>query len=381
MKGGFILIEFKEVSKVYEDNFEALKNINLKIEAGELLVLIGPSGCGKTTTMKMINRLIDPTKGEIFINGKPIKNENPVELRRNIGYVIQQIGLLPHMTIKDNVALVPKLRKEDPKKYLKRVDELLDMVGLDPDVYRDRYPNELSGGQQQRIGVIRALAADPPIILMDEPFSALDPISREQLQDELLKLHSELDKTIVFVTHDMDEALKIADRICIMREGQIVQLDTPEEILRHPADDFVKNFIGEKRLMAYNGIHFPPVKEYISKAITIREDKGLAESINQLNQHKVDSLIVVDRHNRYKGVASSWDIYRNYTNEALKIKDIIKSDYACIEENESIEKALLLIKDSGKGYVVVTDKDNKVKGVVTNGSLVRLLADKITNNL
>ncbi len=374
------MIEFVEVSKVYEDNFVALKNINLKIKNGELLVLIGPSGCGKTTTMKMINRLIEPTKGEIYIDGKAIKNENPVELRRNIGYVIQQIGLLPHMTIKDNVALVPKLKKLEPNKYLKRVDELLEMVGLDPEIYRDRYPNELSGGQQQRIGVIRALAADPPIILMDEPFSALDPISREQLQDELLRLHSELNKTIVFVTHDMDEALKIADRICIMGQGEIVQLGSPEEILRHPANDFVKNFIGEKRLAAYNGIHFPPVNEFLSKAITIREDKGLAESINQLNQNKVDTLIVVDKHNRYKGVASSWDIYKNYDNEKLRIKDIIKNTHACIEENESVEKALLLIKESGRGYVVVVDQEKRVKGVVTSGSLVRFLADKIANS-
>lgn len=374
------MIEFVEVSKVYEDNFVALKNINLKIKNGELLVLIGPSGCGKTTTMKMINRLIEPTKGEIYIDGKAIKNENPVELRRNIGYVIQQIGLLPHMTIKDNVALVPKLKKLEPNKYLKRVDELLEMVGLDPEIYRDRYPNELSGGQQQRIGVIRALAADPPIILMDEPFSALDPISREQLQDELLRLHSELNKTIVFVTHDMDEALKIADRICIMDQGEIVQLGSPEEILRHPANDFVKNFIGEKRLAAYNGIHFPPVNEFLSKAITIREDKGLAESINQLNQNKVDTLIVVDKHNRYKGVASSWDIYKNYDNEKLRIKDIIKNTHACIEENESVEKALLLIKESGRGYVVVVDQEKRVKGVVTSGSLVRFLADKIANS-
>ena len=374
------MIEFVEVSKVYEDNFVALKNINLKIKNGELLVLIGPSGCGKTTTMKMINRLIEPTKGEIYIDGKAIKNENPVELRRNIGYVIQQIGLLPHMTIKDNVALVPKLKKLEPNKYLKRVDELLEIVGLDPEIYRDRYPNELSGGQQQRIGVIRALAADPPIILMDEPFSALDPISREQLQDELLRLHSELNKTIVFVTHDMDEALKIADRICIMGQGEIVQLGSPEEILRHPANDFVKNFIGEKRLAAYNGIHFPPVNEFLSKAITIREDKGLAESINQLNQNKVDTLIVVDKHNRYKGVASSWDIYKNYDNEKLRIKDIIKNTHACIEENESVEKALLLIKESGRGYVVVVDQEKRVKGVVTSGSLVRFLADKIANS-
>lgn len=182
------LIEFKNVSKTYEDGFQALKHINLEVKSGELLVLIGPSGCGKTTTMKMINRLIDPTEGDIYIDGENIKRKNPVLLRRNIGYVIQQIGLLPHMTIEENIAIVPKLKKWPKEKYMKRVDELLDLVGLDPVVFKKRYPHELSGGQQQRVGVIRALAAEPPIILMDEPFSALDPISREQLQDELIHL-------------------------------------------------------------------------------------------------------------------------------------------------------------------------------------------------
>ncbi|GAK14289.1 L-proline glycine betaine ABC transport system permease protein ProV [Geomicrobium sp. JCM 19039] len=215
------MIEFKNVSKTYADGFQALKNINLKIEEGELIALIGPSGCGKTTTMRMINRLIDPSEGEILIDGENIKKKDPVQLRRNSGYVIQQIGLLPHMTIQDNISIVPKLKKWEKQRYLTRVDELLKLVGLDPDTFRKRYPSELSGGQQQRIGVIRGLAADPPVILMDEPFSALDPISREQLQDELIKLQEEIKKTIVFVTHDMDEAIKIANRIVIMRDGRL----------------------------------------------------------------------------------------------------------------------------------------------------------------
>lgn len=373
------MIEFKNISKVYEDGFEALKGISLKIEDGELLVLIGPSGCGKTTTMKMINRLIEPTSGEIYINNKSVKDQNPVALRRDIGYVIQQIGLFPHMTIGENVALVPKLKKQNPEEYAKKVDELLEMVGLEPSVYKNRYPKELSGGQQQRIGVIRALAADPSIILMDEPFSALDPISREQLQDELSKLHEEIKKTIVFVTHDMDEALKIADRICIMREGEIVQLDTPERILRHPANDFVRNFIGENRLNVFNGINFPPLEEFMTKAITVRANRGLAESNKILNKHKVDSLIVVDKNNVFLGVASSWDIIKNYKNEDMIVKDVMKTDYAYITTDESLEKALTLIKESKKGYVLVVDKEHRVKGVVTNGSLVRLLVDEIAN--
>ncbi len=248
------MIKFENVTKTYADGTVALKEINLHIRKGELLTLIGPSGCGKTTLMKMINRLVEPSSGKVFINGEDISGIDPVELRRNIGYVIQQIGLFPHMKIKDNVALVPRLKNMDPEKVEKRVDELLELVGLDPHVYRDRYPAELSGGQQQRVGVIRALAAEPSIILMDEPFSALDPITREQLQEELVRLQAEIKKTIVFVTHDMDEALQIADRIVLMKEGQIVQVDTPERMLQQPANDFVRGFIGVKRLSRFKKI-------------------------------------------------------------------------------------------------------------------------------
>jgi len=241
------MISFHQVRKSIGD-VEIIKGLDLHIREGELFVLIGPSGCGKTTTLKMINRLIEPDSGKIEINGEDISRINPVELRRNIGYVIQQIALFPHMTVGQNVALVPRLKKMDAARCEKRVDELLDMVGLDPRVYKNRYPAELSGGQQQRVGVIRAMAADPPIILMDEPFSALDPISREQLQDDFLHLQKHIRKTIVFVTHDMDEAIKLADRICILKDGEIVQLDTPERLLQCPVDEFVANFIGAKRL-------------------------------------------------------------------------------------------------------------------------------------
>lgn len=374
------MIEFKDVTKEYEDGFKALDNISLKVRAGELLVLIGPSGCGKTTTMKMINRLIEPTSGEISVNGKPIKNRDPVELRRDTGYVIQQIGLLPHMTIGENVALVPRLKKGNKEEYLKKVDELLEMVDLDPVIYKDRYPNELSGGQQQRVGVIRALAADPSIMLMDEPFSALDPISREQLQDEFSRLHKQIKKTIVFVTHDMDEALKIADRIAIMKEGKIVQTDTPERILRYPINDFVRDFIGEDRLSgADNEIHFPPLNEFVTRAVTISESRGLAQSNKRLNKYRVDSLIVVDNDKKFLGVASSWDIGKNYKNEDMVVRDIINLDYASIRADESSEKALTLMRETGRGYVVVVDEKDRVQGVVTNGNLVKLLASEIAD--
>ncbi|MDL4843114.1 ABC transporter ATP-binding protein [Aquibacillus rhizosphaerae] len=241
------MITFNNVTKTFEDGTKAVDNVSFTVNEGNLVTLIGPSGCGKTTTMKMINKLISITSGKITINGNDIAHEDDVELRRNIGYVIQRIGLLPHMTIEDNVALVPKLKGWKKSEYLKKVDDLLDMVGLEPNIYKKRYPLELSGGQQQRIGVIRALAGEPPIILMDEPFSALDPISREQLQDELKLLQKNIHKTIVFVTHDMDEALKIADEIVVMKEGGIEQIATPSQLLQHPANNFVESFIGEDR--------------------------------------------------------------------------------------------------------------------------------------
>lgn len=245
------MISFKNVEKKYPDGFFALKNITLELCKGELTTLIGPSGCGKTTMMRMINRLVEPSSGTITLNGEDISQINPVSLRRKIGYVIQQIGLFPHMTIEENISLVPRLKKEHPETYVHLVDELLDFVGLDPSTFKKRYPLELSGGQQQRVGVVRALAAGPEIILMDEPFSALDPISREQLQHDIVRLHKEIQKTIVFVTHDMDEAIKISSHIVIMKDGEIVQHDTPYQLIECPQNDFVYQFIGEERLSRY----------------------------------------------------------------------------------------------------------------------------------
>jgi len=240
-------IVLKDLTKKYPNQAKAaVDSVNMEISAGEIVVFVGPSGCGKTTTMRMINRLIEPTSGTITIGGEDVTGLDDVQLRRKIGYVIQQIGLIPHLSIAQNVALVPKLLKWDKKRVTERVDEMLTVVGLDPKQYRSRYPRQLSGGQQQRVGVARALAADPPIMLMDEPFGAVDPITRSRLQDEFLSLQQTLRKTIVFVTHDFDEALKIGDRIAVLREGsQIAQYDTPEAILAHPADEFVEGFIGE----------------------------------------------------------------------------------------------------------------------------------------
>lgn len=371
------MIRFEDVSKVYPDGSKALENISFQIVSGELFVLIGPSGCGKSTTLKMINRLIEPTQGKIWIDDKDTSRENPVELRRNIGYVIQHIGLLPHMTIGENVALVPKLKKMDPLVYMQRVNDLLSMVGLNPNTYRDRYPAELSGGQQQRVGVIRALAAEPPIILMDEPFGALDPISREQLQDELIRLQQDIKKTIVFVTHDMDEALKLADRICIMEKGKIVQLDTPDHILRHPVNDFVRSFIGEDRLNSA-GI-LPEVEEVMIKPVTAGPNRGLAEAIKQMHKYKVDSLLITGPDNKYLGIARAWDIQQHYRNEELTLKDIMVKDAPTIQRGRSLSEAIDSISESKVSNLPVLSAEGTLVGVITRGCLVDVMADKYGN--
>ncbi|MHB1406283.1 MAG: ABC transporter ATP-binding protein, partial [Desulfitobacteriaceae bacterium] len=257
------MLSFKNLTKKYPDGTVAVKDFTLDIKRGEFVILIGPSGCGKSTTLRMVNRLVEPTSGTIEIDGKDYKSYHPVELRRRLGYVIQQVGLIPHLTIAENITFVLKLKGVKENERRARAEELLELIEMSPDVFMDRYPLELSGGQQQRIGVLRALAHDPDIILMDEPFGALDPITREQLQDELKRLQRSVHKTIVFVTHDMDEAVRMADRIVIMRNGDIVQAESPEKIPRAPADEFVANFIGRQRLLRQKTEM--PVRDIMSK--------------------------------------------------------------------------------------------------------------------
>ena len=245
------MIEFRDVSKTYPGSDAPVVNdLSFEIPEGEICVLVGPSGCGKTTSMRMVNRLIEPTEGQILIDGEPNTEMSGTQLRRKIGYAIQQIGLFPHRTIADNIGTVPGLLGWDKQRIASRTDELLDLVGLAPDDYRNRYPAELSGGQQQRVGVARALAADPPVMLMDEPFGAVDPITRDRLQNEFLHVQENIKKTIVFVTHDIDEAIKMGDKIAILKEGGILaQYDTPENILVNPASDFVQSFVGGDRVL------------------------------------------------------------------------------------------------------------------------------------
>ena len=241
------MITFESVSKAYPGGVEAVRDLSMEVVEGETLVLLGTSGSGKTTTMKMVNRLIDPTAGRILIDGVDVMERNPIELRRSIGYAIQHIGLFPHMTVGENIAVVPRLLEWSKEETDERVDTLLAMMGLEPQEFRDRFPSQLSGGQRQRVGVARALAADPPIVLMDEPFGALDPITREQLQNEFQDLVSEIQKTIIFVTHDIFEAVKMGDRIALLDAGVLEQLSTPAELVENPANEFVDHFLGQHR--------------------------------------------------------------------------------------------------------------------------------------
>jgi len=369
------MIRLENVNKVYDDGFQALKNIDLTFKEGDLNVLIGPSGCGKTTTMKLINRLIRPSQGKITVGGKDISTIDPVELRRSIGYVIQSIGLFPHMTIAANVAVVPKLLKWDAKKIERRVDELLDLVGLDPDTYRGRYPSELSGGQQQRIGVIRALAAEPDIILMDEPFSALDPISREQLQDELVRLQQELKKTIVFVTHDMDEAIKIADNIVLMKDGAVVQQGRPETILRHPANEFVSSFVGKKRLLGF-AEDIPTVDDVMtSQPVTAYPTRGLAEAVKMMQSKRVDSLLVVDQWKKLRGAVTIYSVLEHYRDESKTLADLAKPFPHVVPSGTPLPEALRLMTEQQTPYVAIADGEGRFVGMVTRGSVVKHLAD------
>lgn len=372
------MITFENVSKQYQHGPTVLKDLQLHCSDGEITALIGPSGCGKTTTMKLINRLIDPSEGTILVNGVDISTVSPVKLRRSIGYVIQHVGLFPHMTIADNVAVVPRLLEWDEDRIQDRIDELLDMVHLPPSKYRDRYPSELSGGQQQRIGVIRAFAADPAIILMDEPFSALDPISREQLQDELVDLQKNLKKTIVFVTHDMDEAIRIADKIVLMKSGKILQEGTPEQILRHPANEFVKTFIGRKRLAEFEAI--PEASEVMTrKPVTILPTRGLAESIKIMERKQVDSLIVVDKQNRLQGYITIYDVINQFRNENKTVGDIMQPFSHVISPNTLLNQTIDIMDEHKLPYIPVVNDNQTLVGLVTRGTIVGHLSDVYGN--
>ena len=297
------MIRLLKITKRYPGtDADAVAPLTLEVGRGEFVVLVGPSGCGKTTTLRMINRLVEPTSGEIWIDGQDVTDADPDDLRRHIGYVIQQVGLIPHMSIAQNVGIVPKMLGWDKGDIAARVDELLDLVGLEPERYRSRYPKQLSGGQQQRVGVARALAADPPIMLMDEPFGAIDPITRERLQDEFLRLQARIRKTIVFVTHDIDEALRLGDRIAIFADGsRLAQFATPLEILTNPADDFVRSFIGEGAairrlsLLRVGDLNAHHVEAACDSGLVVRSDETVAAVLEKMLAHGTDRVNVEGR--------------------------------------------------------------------------------------
>lgn len=373
------MIRLEKVRKTYDGQKNIVDDLDFEIRKGELVVLVGESGCGKTTTMKMINRLIEPDGGDIFINGKSIKSFNKNELRRNIGYVIQDIGLFPHLTVRKNVSIVPLLCKKDKAEVDRSVEDLLRLVNLPPEEYADRYPGELSGGQQQRVGFARALANDPDIILMDEPFSALDPITREQLQNELLSLQEELHKTIVFVTHDIDEAIKLGDRIAVMSEGRIIQFDAPEEILKNPVNSFVESFVGKDRL--WKKPEFLKAEDVMNtKVVTIGQNRSVAHAIELMKMHNTDVLVVVDKPtessgkilgivgtNRFKGVGDN----------TIKMKDIMKSDFPRISKDMCLVDVLKIRKSSDTLYSPVMDENGRVAGIITNASIISVLTKYI----
>lgn len=372
------MIEFINVSKTYDDGYEAVQSLSFKIEPGEFVVLIGPSGCGKTTTMKMINRLIPHTGGKILIDGQDIDKLDPVMLRRNIGYVIQQIGLFPHYTIEENVALIPTLKNWDPKKVKERTDELLNMVGLDPTVYANRYPKELSGGQRQRVGVIRALAANPDVILMDEPFGALDPITRGQLQDDLLRIQTTMKKTIVFVTHDIEEALKLGDRIAIMQEGKLLQLDTPDQILLNPAHGFVEEFVGKNRI--YQNPALIPVVDIMKENVAvIRPELSIAKARSLMRQKKTDTLVVVDENNVLLGILSAYGLHVKQDGSDT-IEKYMKPVESALNRSASAKDAFIQITQAPFGIIPIVDDSRKVLGLVTRGSLLSAFANQWTED-
>jgi osmoprotectant transport system ATP-binding protein len=349
----------------------AVDNITLEIPAGEIVMLVGPSGCGKTTTMKMINRLIEPSSGRILIGEDDVTRRDADELRRHIGYVIQGAGLFPHLTVGDNIAIVPRLLKWDKKWIARAVDELLDLVSLDPGQYRDRYPRELSGGQQQRVGVARALAADPPVLLMDEPFGAVDPITRQRLQDELLRLQEELRKTIVFVTHDFDEAVKLGDKIAILRAGaEIVQYDTPEQILTNPADGFVRDFVGSGA--ALKQLTLTRVRDVeLHDAAVARIGGDPDEAIRAARSIDREHVIVLDDQDRPQRWMSLDELQDPGSLRAVPRDEQLESVNLASTLNDALDSMLT----SSHGVVVVTGRRNAYQGVIRVETIMDAMSD------
>lgn len=368
------MLKLEHLSKVYRGGKKAVDDLNIEINQGEFVAFIGTSGSGKTTALRMINRMIEPTSGKITINDEDVMKKNAVALRREIGYVIQQIGLMPHMTIRENITLVPRLLKWDKEKKDDTAKRLLELVSL-PESYLDMYPAELSGGQQQRIGVLRALAANQDLILMDEPFGALDPITRDTLQDLMKDLQQRLGKTVVFVTHDMDEAIKLADRICIMHDGKVVQYDTPDNILSNPANQFVKDFIGSHRLVQERP-SATVVDEVMITPITISLEKSLDDAIRTMVQKRVDTLFVVDGQNKLKGFIN----VENITSERHRtssVADAMDKDVFYVKVGTRLQESVRRILRRNLKNIPVVDEQHKLVGLITRAHIVDIVYETI----
>ncbi|MGT2888314.1 ABC transporter ATP-binding protein [Streptococcus didelphis] len=367
------IIEFKNVNKIYGDKV-AVEEISLQVLPGDFICFIGTSGSGKTTLMRMVNRMLKPSNGSILFKGKDISQFNPVQLRRKIGYVIQNIGLMPHMTIYENITLVPKLLKWSEEDKLAKAKELIKLVEL-PEDFLYRYPSELSGGQQQRIGVIRALAADQDIILMDEPFGALDPITREGIQELVKSLQEKMGKTIILVTHDMDEALKLATKIVVMDKGKMVQEGTPTELLHHPATTFVEKMIGEERLIRAQSDITPVKSVMIKNPIAISADKSLSDAITLMREKRVDSLFVTED-GKLLGLIDIESLSQHFQSHLL-VSDLMTKITFAVQEEAILRDTAQKILKRGLKFAPVVDTENRLKGIITRSSLVDMLYDFI----
>jgi osmoprotectant transport system ATP-binding protein len=376
---GKIEIRLENLSKRFPGQREpAVDDLTLDIPEGEIVILVGPSGCGKTTTMKMINRIIEPTSGRILLDGEDVTDVNPDLLRRRIGYVIQQIGLFPHMTIAENIATVPRLLGWDKKRITERIDELLETVGMEPGMYRNRYPKELSGGQRQRVGVARAMSADPDVMLMDEPFGAIDPITRERLQNEFLRLQEKIKKTIIFVTHDIDEAIKMGDRIAILRDqSQIAQYDTPERILVNPADDFVADFIGSgaslKRL-SLSRVRDVQLHDWP----TVQEDATHEEVRRKIQESGRSAVLVLDARRRPLTWVNAEHLRRG--GKGRPLREIGLRPDALVEPHATLSDTLNEMLTARYSTAVVVDSAQTFQGIVDidtiNESVRRMRSDE-----
>lgn len=366
-------VEFRNVSKDYGSG-TVLRELTLTVPKGQIVTIIGPSGCGKTTLLKMINRLVEPSDGQVLVEGRDIGSVDAVSLRRDIGYVIQQIGLFPHMTIEENIGIVPRLKGVGKGERKEKVTELLNLIGLPPEQYRRRYPHELSGGQQQRIGVARALASDPSIILMDEPFSALDPISRVQLQKELINLNQRLHKTIVFVTHDIDEALNIADRIILLNEGEVVQSSTPDELLAQPANEFVIEFLGQERFQS--ALPQRTAHHMMIDGLSIDFDSAIQEALELLRSNGAEALAVTGKWGELIGIVGIEEISQHLLHDIkLKVGDIVQSETGALLENTPLSEVFERIRSYR--ILPVVDENNRLIGTITRSSVIEALGEHL----